>query len=103
MKAIIEGKRYNTETAEQIASDWNGLSRTDFNYMDETLYRTENGAWFLHGAGGAMTKYSEPAGDMRTGGEQIIPLSDDQAYDWLEKTDNTKALEEYFSDRIKDA
>ncbi|HKK45640.1 MAG TPA: hypothetical protein VJ964_08970 [Balneolaceae bacterium] len=103
MKAIIEGKRYNTETSQQIASDWNGLSRSDFNYMDETLYRTENGNWFLHGAGGANTKYSEAAGNMRSGGESIIPMDEDGAYSWLERTNNTKALEEYFPDRIEDA
>jgi len=71
--------------------------------LDETLYRTDNGSWFLYGAGGANTKYSKPAGHIRSGGEHIIPMDEDEVFQWVERTENIKALEEYFSDNIEDA
>lgn len=59
MKAIIEGKRYNTETATEIAYySWGSYS--DFEHVEETLYRTENGAWFLVGGGGPKSTYAKP-------------------------------------------
>ncbi len=47
MKSIIEGKIYNTETADQICQGDNGLSTTDCYYQSEELYRTQKGAYFV--------------------------------------------------------
>ena len=41
MKQVIDGKRYDTETAERVAYDDNSLPVNDFNNWDETLYRTK--------------------------------------------------------------
>jgi hypothetical protein len=100
MKRIIDGKRYDTEKAEEIA--WNGSTegRSDFRYFSEYLYRTARGRWFLAGSGGPMTKYAETIGNGRTGGDGIIPLSEDEAREWLEHCDSssaTEALEKYFT------
>jgi hypothetical protein len=103
MKAIINGKRYNTETAEHIAKFHNGLSHSDFNYIYETLYRTKKGNWFLHGEGGAATKYSKAAGNMSSGGEHIVPMNDDEVKTWLENTEHPEVIEKYFPDDIEDA
>ena len=85
MKKVIEGKLYNTETAEELASWHNGCSYSDFNYCKEDLYRTKKGNYFLHGEGGAMTRYSESCGNnSRCEGEDIIPLTESEAKEWAE-------------------
>lgn len=43
MKKIINGKMYNTETATKLGDFWNGLSKSDFRQLSETLYRKKNG------------------------------------------------------------
>jgi len=103
MKRIIDGKRYDTETAEMVAEDSNGYAYSDFNHCEETLYRTQRGNWFLYGEGGPMSKYSQAVGDMRGGGSAIVPLSADDARSWLENAGKTDELERYFPDSIEDA
>jgi hypothetical protein len=105
MIRIINGKRYNTETATQIA-DWdNGLPTSDFGWCEETLYRTEKGNFFLVGEGGGMSKYAESVegGKARSSGKDLIPLTPEQARAWLEQHDEIESIEEYFSDEIEDA
>jgi len=49
MKAIIKGKRYNTETTEEVAHYKNSQNyRYSYHYREE-LYRTEKGHWNLAG------------------------------------------------------
>lgn len=55
MKKVINGKVYNTETAEEVAS-YSFSNSNDFRYIREKLYRTKKGNWFLYGEGGPMTK-----------------------------------------------
>ena len=105
MKKIINGKRYDTKTATEIASAWNGCSRSDFNFLLETLYKTDGGAWFLAGDGGALTKYAEvlEGGRSRCGGKDIVPLTPAEAKGWLESNRKTEALETCFASEIQDA
>lgn len=101
---IIDGKRYNTETATEVASYWNGLSTSDFRNLSETLYRTPKGAWFIVGSGGAMTTYAESCGNNSySGGTGWSVLSDDEVFEWLQNHQETAALEQYFADRIEQA
>ena len=104
MKEIIDGKRYDTDTAEMIAEYWNGVPSSDFQYLIEVLYKTKNGAYFLSGEGGAMTRYSRPVptGGM-CGGSRIIPMGRDRVIEWLERTENYETLELLFPDSIEDA
>ena len=97
MKKIVEGKSYNTETAEDVASFGNGLGRGDFSSYDETLYRTKKGAWFLAGEGGPMTKYSRPCSNMTSGGSDIFVLTPSEAQKWLENHDETDAIAKHFT------
>lgn len=48
MKQIIEGKLYNTETAEEVASDryWDGHNY-DRRGRNQYLYRTKKGNFFI--------------------------------------------------------
>lgn len=98
MKKIINGKVYNTKTAQELTSYWNELSPTDFNHLTETLYRKKTGEYFLHGEGGAMTRYSEARGDMRGGGEVIVPLTYAEAQEWAERHMTSDAYVAEFGD-----
>jgi hypothetical protein len=84
MKKIINGKKYDTETATPIGQYNNGKAVNDFRYYWEQLYRKRTGEYFLHGKGGPMSKYAHSAGDGYDGGEKIIPLSQDEAREWAE-------------------
>ena len=96
MVKIINGKKYNTDTAEEVGSWWNGLGWSDFHAAQETLYRKRTGEFFLHGEGGAATQYAEPCGDMWGAGEKIIPLSVEKAKEWAEKNLSVEKYEEIF-------
>lgn len=85
MKKIINGKMYNTDTATIIGSHTYGYAG-DFEYVCETLYRKKNKGFFLLGEGGAMSKYGvEDSPNSYSGSRNIIPLSVDEAKDWLEE------------------
>ena len=85
MKKIINRKLYDTATATEIGRDGNGYGANDFNCVLETLYRKRTGEYFLHGEGGARSRYASREGNMWGWGQQIIPLTYDEAQDWAEK------------------
>jgi len=105
MKKIINGKRYDTKMAEQVASYWNGCSTSDFNNVSEQLYHTKKGAWFLCGEGGALSPYAElrEGGNARCGGEDLIPMTPGEAKEWLELHNETDTIEKWFATEIEDA
>ena len=83
MKRIVDGLLYDTETAEEVASFSRGHSG-DFDSVSETLYKTKSGNWFVHGEGGARTRWARHHGNESSGGEGILALSRDEALDWIE-------------------
>lgn len=85
MKKVINGKMYNTETAEKIDGWSNGYYGNDFRNCTERLYRKRTGEFFLHGWGGPMSKYAESLGNMTSGGEKITPFTEDEAKEWMEE------------------
>jgi hypothetical protein len=81
---------YNTETAKPLGSFYHGTVSDNF-YYHETLYKKKTGEYFLYGEGQAGSKYARPAyGDTEAweGGEDIIPLTFDQAKKWFEKAND---------------
>lgn len=84
MKKIIDGKMYNTETATNKGEWNNGIYSNDFRNCSETLYQKKTGEFFLHGSGGAMSKYAETFGNNTCGMSVIIPLSEVEAQNWVE-------------------
>ena len=85
MKKVINGKRYNTESAQYCGSREYGY-QGDLDYVYEALYQKRTGEFFLYGEGGARSKYAEETSiNSWSGGESIIPLSDDEAKEWAEK------------------
>jgi len=103
MKQIIESKTYNTETAEPIGTDHNGHHYGDFQRKSETLYKTAKGNFFLHGVGGPMTEYGEDYGNERSGGSKLIPLNEQEAFEWAQLHLPTDVTEKYFSQHIEEA
>lgn len=103
MKCIIAKKEYDTEKAEIIAYYYSGIKFNDPNTFSEELYVTKKGNYFLYGSGGPMTKYKEFNGKKICGGDKIIPLSNVEAYVWLEEHNETDAIEEYFTNEFEDA
>lgn len=104
MKQVVNGKVYDTETAELIHEFENPAVRGDFHYLEESLYRTANGAYFLAGSGGAMTGYRTPLEDGSWGGGSTIqPLSEPAAIEWLENHGGTEAILEHFAASVEQA
>lgn len=86
MRKIINGKKYDTDTAKEIGSRFSGESYRDFSYVEETLYRKRNGEFFLYGSGGPASRYVISTGQNSwSGGSKIIPLSTQEARDWAEQ------------------
>jgi hypothetical protein len=96
MKKIINGKRYDTETATLIGSARYGYP-SDFEYWAEDLYRKKTGEFFLYGEGGPMSRYSRSTGQNEwSGGKEIRPLSLKEAQEWAEKYLDADKYEEVF-------
>lgn len=85
MKKIINGKKYDTETAKFKGKYDNGLGGTDLDWYEESLYLKRTGEFFLYGVGNARSKYSEACGsNWWSGSSDIIPLSLNEAMKWSE-------------------
>lgn len=85
MYKVINGKRYNTDTAQLMGEHSYGYPG-DFDYVSEELYRKQTGEFFIHGEGGAHTSYAVAVGQNSwSGGERITPLSYAEAQKWAEE------------------
>ena len=103
MIRVINKKRYNTDTAEELGHYTNGRGCSDFHAVSERLYRTKKGAFFLYYWGGAASKYSEAHGGGYCEGDGIRPMSAEDALSWLEENGCTESIDKYFDDCITDA
>lgn len=96
MKKIINGKRYNTDTATLIGSTGYGYPG-DLEYWAEELYLKKTGEFFIYGEGGPMSKYSRRIGENEwSGGEEIRPLSLKEAQEWAENYLDADEYEKVF-------
>ena len=85
MRKVIKNKVYDTITARLQGEYGNGYSISGFRHVREDLYLKKTGEFFLHGAGGPMSKYAQPIeNNGRSGGEEIIPLTYEEAKEWAE-------------------
>lgn len=103
MKAVIHGLKYDTEHATHLA-DYRRGAPGDFGAWEESLYRTENGRYFLAGEGGPKTKYAtrHPDGGA-SGGRKVIALTEDEAAEWCESTGNYRVMEDEFASHVEEA
>lgn len=85
MRKIIHHRKYDTDTAAVVGSWDNDMWDSDFDWVEETLYRKRNGEYFVHGHGGARTRYAVADGQNSwCGGGRIMPLAYDAAREWAE-------------------
>jgi hypothetical protein len=97
MKQLIDRKLYDTDEAEQIAKYAPNTDRDDFRYVIETLYRTSDEEYFVHGEGGAATTYAKRVTGGHAPGEEIHRLTEEEALDWCEarSIDGEIVIEEF--------
>jgi len=106
MIKIIDGLRYDTETAIEIGSYDHGCypGSGDFSHWSATLYKTpRSGRFFVYGEGGAMTQFAHSCSDGRSscGGKNLIPLSSEEAQEWAESYLDAEDIEQHFT--VEDA
>ena len=105
MKKVIDGKMYNTDSADKLA-DWSYSDPGDFKYHEKILYRTKKGTLFMYETGGAMSPMAVSLGNNNTGGSSTIyPVSEEEAIQFLETEadDGAEILEKEFADAIEEA
>ncbi|MGI6784389.1 MAG: hypothetical protein ACOX5A_09225 [Aminivibrio sp.] len=102
MRKVIDGKRYDTETATLIGSHERGYPG-DLHHVFEGLYQTRKGNFFLHGEGGAGSPYGESQGNESWGSSRIIPMSREEAFNWAQVHLVPGEFEGVFGDLIEDA
>ena len=87
MIKIVNNKKYDTETAERIGFDSYGTPGA-YGYRCITLYRKQNGEFFLFGNADALVDYDN---DLELywysveDTDTIVPISLQQAKDWIAK------------------
>lgn len=103
MKKVIDGKRYNTETATEICDvSPPGFYKNDFRYEHTRLYLTEKGAWFIAGQGGPLSRWAEREGlNGATSGAGIRVITSAEARELLEEFGSVAQVEQYFT--VEDA
>ena len=97
MKKLINGKRYDTDTADIIGWVAKG-SADDFTRTVETLFRKRSGEYFLNGFGGNESKYAVrlKGSNIWTSGDHIIPLTTDAAAEWAKENLSADEYEKAF-------
>lgn len=98
MKRIINGKKYDTETATPVCH-YSYSNTGDFHFVRKTLYRKKNGEFFIHGRGGAASEFAEQI-DCNTwcGGEKMFVVTEDTAREFAEKYATVDQYEEVFGE-----
>lgn len=95
MRDTWEGITYDTEKAEFIFRDVRNDGDNLFK-VDESLYRTPSGRFFLHGEGGAGTRWAERVPGGTAPGEGIRPLEDWEAEEYIESFGTPEDYERCF-------
>lgn len=103
MTQIINGKKYDTETAKELGWHFSGRSYRDLDFVEEKLYRKRTGEFFLYGCGGPASKYAVSTGQNSwSEGRKITPLSVQEAKDWVGKYLSVQEFEAIFGPARED-
>ncbi len=88
MKRVIDGKIYDTKTAEEICDLPCHHYPGDFQFHETTLYRTPRGNFFLAGKGGPMTRWAQPEGNSGySGGSGLEVITHEEARGYAESAE----------------
>ena len=98
MKKIINGKKYDTDTAKEVGYWNNGRLYNDFYYAEETLYKKKTGEFFLYCEGGAASNYSHKKGNMMVDGWELKSITEDEAKKWAEEYLTVEEYEKIFGE-----
>ena len=79
MRKVIKGKTYRTHTARLIVTLPSHFPKTDNKWHDTRLYRNQQGAYFLAGEGGALSRWAKATPRGVIEGEGIEVISKDEA------------------------
>ena len=85
MQKIINGKLYDTNAGTPVPLGiWTSTyPRKDGAFFSERLCLSKNGVYFLYGRGNKASKYAkEYRGGRKIAGEDIIALTEEEAYTW---------------------
>ena len=97
MKKIIKNKVYDTDTAQLIGGVvTDQYSSQDPEYYYETLYVKKTGEFFIHGVGGAKSRYAVRRDGSWVEGEALVPLSFDSARDFVEEHLDRDTFDKFF-------
>lgn len=94
MKEIINGRMYNTETAQKKGS-WDDCEDPD---NVETLYQKKNGEYFLEYSVGPYSIYAIWKDDIPCGRTFLKPISISEAVEWSEDKLSADEYEELFGE-----
>ena len=103
MRKVIDWKMYDTETATLLGEYAYGYGG-DFDRIEEGLYRTKSGRYFIAGNGGPRTKYAVAISqNCWSGGSDIFSLTKEEALVWAEVHLDADEIEKAFGAEIEDA
>lgn len=95
-EAIVNKKKYNTKTANLLASFRHDGNGNIMEVFTEGLYRKRTGEYFLFGEGGPLSDYSIAFKDGRLGEKRIIPMSEEEAKEWALRRLSSEEYEALF-------
>lgn len=98
MKKIINGKKYDTETAKMVCNYYNGLPSTDFRSFSAELYKKRTGEFFLVKSGGPMTECAVSCGNTTSGSTFIEPITEEEAVSFAQGNMNVNDYEKMFGE-----
>ncbi|MCF7805822.1 MAG: hypothetical protein K9N46_15200 [Candidatus Marinimicrobia bacterium] len=101
MRKIIQGKLYDTETAEILNTWTNRKPEADSDFRRKTLYRTHKGNLFLHLETGSSSNLEFDEKD--TVEDDIEPIDELTAVEFLEVHDGTEVIIQQFPDFFDEA
>lgn len=97
MRKVVNGRVYDTDTA-QLVCEWdNGEMPTGLAYVCHGLYRKKTGEFFLHVHGGPATSWAKPTETGGTrGAEHVVLATYDEARELVERNADADVYEELF-------
>lgn len=97
MELPFDINEYNPDASDKLG-DWSpGHTPGGFLHEVETLYKTENGNYFILLEGGLFSRFHAfPGSEIWYGGSNITPVSHEEAFGWCEQTGNYEVIEEHF-------
>lgn len=96
MKLTISGNTYDSETAHFILEVSNSYPSNSYHYISESLFRTEEGQFFICGHYCPLLDCSDNFGNSTTGGYGLHLLSDADALLFLQIYSCLDVIETYF-------